>query len=351
MSLLKEHLKDGDDVYVHFRKGVPLGLFAGSESSKVQVPLFGSAHRKSEKAKEKVRKYQAFVKMKRTKTLSKSPFNEIINTKEPVKQENSAVEEIKQIKKQPEKVLDLSTSVFSERASLADSKGFFDTDEFYERVCEADFHYCPRIRRMVEDDPSDYEKIKSIISDSYRYVREAFRYHVAESASDSFEMSWMDFTTFAKHCKIVDPAEEEHGGFTFTDLDSIWILVNCHENNDMVKSHHIRYLSRFEFLEALIRIAVAKYGTNDAGENRLVSSAVDTLIEANIKQYYKQMDANTFRRLKLYHPDTNKVIANNERVFVWHSKLTQNFKAGKTNIPESIQLRPEASRLQMILIA
>ncbi len=312
VSLLKEHLKDGDDVYVHFRKGVPLGLFAGSESSKVQVPLFGSANHKSEKAKEKVRKYQAFVKMKRTKTLSKSPFNEIVNTKEPVKEEKSAPEEIKQIKKQPERVLDLSTSVFSERALLADSKGFFDTDEFYERVCEADFHYCPRVRRMVEDDPSDYEKIKSIISDSYRYVREAFRYHVAESASDSFEMSWMDFTTFAKHCKIVDPAEEEHGGFTFTDLDSIWILVNCHENNDMVKSHHIRYLSRFEFLEALIRIAVAKYGTNDAGENRLVSSAVDTLIEANIKQYYKQMDANTFRRLKLYHPDTNKVIANNE---------------------------------------
>ena len=36
--------------------------------------------------------------MKRTKTLSKSPFNEIVNTKEPVKEEKSAPEEIKQIK-------------------------------------------------------------------------------------------------------------------------------------------------------------------------------------------------------------------------------------------------------------
>ena len=58
----------------------------------------------------------------------------------------------------------------------------------------------------------------------------------------------------------------------------------------MVKSHHIRYLSRFEFLEAIIRIAVAKYGLNDAGETRAVSSAVDTLIEANIKQYYKDLE-------------------------------------------------------------
>ena len=340
-SLLNKHLKDGDDVYVHFRKGVPMGLFAGNENSKIQVPLFVSSNHKSEKNKEKIKKYQAFVKMKRSKTLSKSPFPEIViqdNNRDKLieeeekKKEEELQQQVKILKKKEniaEEKLDLPTSVFSERANVADSKGFFDTDEFYERVCEADFHYCPRVRRMVEDNPSDYEKIKNIIADSYRYVREAFRYHVAESASDSFEMSWMDFTTFAKHCKIVDPAEEEHGGFTFTDLDSIWILVNCHENNDMVKSHHIRYLSRFEFLEAIIRIGVAKYGLNDAGEARAVSSAVDTLIEANIKQYYKSMDANTFRRLKLYHPSTNKIIAENERSIRLAFKTYAKFQSRK----------------------
>ena len=35
-TLLCEALQDGDDVYVHFRKGVPLGLFVGREDSKVQ---------------------------------------------------------------------------------------------------------------------------------------------------------------------------------------------------------------------------------------------------------------------------------------------------------------------------
>ena len=161
----------------------------------------------------------------------------------------------------------------------------------------------------------------------------------------------MDFTTFAKHCKIVDPAEEEHGGFTFTDLDSIWILVNCHENNDMVKSHHIRYLSRFEFLEAIIRIAVAKYDSNDAGETRAVSSAVDTLIEANIKQYYKSMDANTFRRLKLYHPSTNKIIAENERSIRLAFKTYAKFQSRKDKyIQESIQSKLVKLHLRMIRI-
>ena len=77
----KEHLKDGDDVYVHFRKGVPLGLFAGGKLGS-SIPLFGSLNHKSEKAKRKG-EIQAFVKMKRTKTLSKSPFNEVANTEEP----------------------------------------------------------------------------------------------------------------------------------------------------------------------------------------------------------------------------------------------------------------------------
>ena len=75
---MNKHLKDGDDVYVHFRKGVPMGLFAGNENSKIQVLLFVSSNHKSEKNKEKVKKYQAFVKMKRSKTLSKSPFPEIV---------------------------------------------------------------------------------------------------------------------------------------------------------------------------------------------------------------------------------------------------------------------------------
>ncbi len=319
---LKAALRDGDTVYVHFRKGVPLGLFAGREDSKIQVPLFMNctASDRDLKAKQKAKKYHAFLKTKRDKVRKLQPFkvHSIYTRKEEkagpeLVQEPGPAQPAQKDKKVVEKPLDLPTSVFSERAELADSRGFYDTDDFYERVCEADFHYCPRIRRMVEEDPGDYEKIKDIVAENYRYIREAFRYHVAESASDSFEMSWMDFTAFAKFSKIVDPHEEESGGFSFNDLDSIWILVNCHEHNDAVKSHHIRYLSRFEFLEALVRIAVSKYGLNDAGHPRKVSSAVETLLEANIKQIYKRMDANVFRRTRLYLNSTNKVFGEHEK--------------------------------------
>ena len=90
---------------------------------------------------------------------------------------------------------------------------------------------------MVEDDPSDYEKIKSIISDSYRYVRKRF-----DTMSPNLlvtPLKCLGWTLQLRQAlQIVDPVEEEHGGFTFTDLDSIWIIVNCHENNDMVKPSH-----------------------------------------------------------------------------------------------------------------
>ena len=57
-----------------------------------------------------------------------------------------------------------NTNPFNLKVLTENLKDYLNTDEFYERVCEADFHYCPRVRRMVEDNPSDYEKIKNIIS-------------------------------------------------------------------------------------------------------------------------------------------------------------------------------------------
>ena len=46
------------------------------------------------------------------------------------------------------------------------------------------------------------------------------------------------------------------------------------------------------------------------------------------------MDANTFRRLKLYHPSTNKIIAENERRRLENSSKSLKMKSGGSKIAE-----------------
>lgn len=132
-TLLCEALKDGDNVYVHFRKGVPLGLFVGREDSKVQVLISnGGLNVNPSRGKEKFKQYRAFLSEQRNKKVGQHFVN-----LGPLKQKkyvfkDAEVEDAPEASPVPDlaineddKPLDLPSSVFSERASMADSRGFF----------------------------------------------------------------------------------------------------------------------------------------------------------------------------------------------------------------------------------
>ena len=112
------------------------------------------------------------------------------------------------------------------------------------------------------------------------------------SRAQGFEMSWLDFSSFATYCKLISNDGEHQ--FAYHDLDRVWICVNCHTNT--ATQHHVRFLSRFEFLEALVRIALVKY----TGVGPYAS--VEMLLNAHIVPYFKHMDANIFRRIKVTTP-------------------------------------------------
>ena len=261
---LHKVLKDGDHVWIHFQNGRPTALLAGGSATDMTT-------------------VEVFRRTRLTNGLIIAPMPP------PVKKVAVVV---------TKKEFKLEDSVFSKRAQSSDSKSFYDTNEFYNKVCAADLSYCERLVPLVGGQ-TEYERVKKLLQENYRCIREAFRYHIAQSRAGNFEMSWLDFSSFAKYCKLISPEGEY--SFGYQDLDQIWVQVNCHQNNDAVDGHHVRFLSRFEFLESLVRIAIVKYKGVGA------FASVEMLLSAHIVPYFKHMDANVFRRTKLYSPSTAKV--------------------------------------------
>ena len=264
-------LQDGDHVWIHHQAGKPLGLFAGNRDRMMKIDVF------------------------RKNAMSKKPV-------ETVPQE--AVECIKinegsEAAEEVEEVFDLSTSVFSGRARVADSKSFFDSDKFYLSVCEADLFYCERLESVVGG-KEEWDAIKMALKTSYRFIREAFRASVASSTTSTMEMTWLDFTTFAKKCELFKD-EDSDDAFVIRDLDDIWITVNCHVGNEAVDEHHVRYLSRFEFMEALVRIAIRKY------DKMSPRTAVQVILNNHIIPHFKDFDSNQFRKAHLYLGETHDI--------------------------------------------
>eukprot|EP00946_MAST-07B_sp_MAST-7B-sp1_P000942 g942.t1 len=240
---LNRILKDGDHVWIQFQNGTTSALLAGGlETDMSCVDMF-----------RRTRMTDGIAIAHKPKSIK---IKEVVADK---------------------KTFTLETSVFASRAKHADSGSFYDTKEYYDRVCKADLAYCPRILKLVGG-MTAYNRV---------------------SNAGKFEMSWLDFSAFAKYCKLV----ESHGEHKFGvgDLDNIWVVVNCHNNNEMVDSHHVRFLSRFEFLEALVRIALAKYSKRGVTG---AYAAIEHLLNAHIVPHFKHMDANVFRRVKLYSEST-----------------------------------------------
>jgi hypothetical protein len=262
---LYKSLKNGDHVWIHFQNGKPTALLAG-----------GSA-----------------TDMRTVEVFRRTRMHDGVSIAPPLPKIEKEIVTAAVAKK----AFRLEDSVFSKRATKSDSKSFYDTNEYYNKVCEADLSYCTRLITLLGE--SEYHRVKNLLKENYRCIREAFRYHIAQSRAGTFEMSWLDFSSFAKYCKLIH-ATGEHP-FSYHDLDNIWVTVNCHQNNDSVDQHHVRFLSRFEFLESIVRIALVKYQGVGA------YAAVEHLLNAHIIPYFKHMDANIFRRVKLYSPSTAKI--------------------------------------------
>ena len=224
--------------------------------------------------------------------------------------------------------LDLNTSVFASRKTTSDGRSFFSGPRITGRAFEIDWSRMnqERFRRLVahEDDggqfgaDSELAEIKDVMFKHRELIYSTYSYYCAMGEShDGFVMGALEYNAWLRDCGIPD---EESRACRAGDLDTIFITTNFeeksskHSEQSVINAANVdRALMRFEFLQCLVRVAIAKY--IKGGHTRDVSEALETLLVEDMGKKTppeaRHMN-DLFRRAQLYTVPINDVLHRNE---------------------------------------
>ena len=205
--------------------------------------------------------------------------------------------------------------------SLAKSvfRGYRDeTKGLSKRAFEADWkRFSAKIERLVKD-PEEVDAVKDILAENAKLVRDIHRHYSTLSTGDPFSLASNAFIEFCNGTKITGSENCE-----LKDLDTIFIATNYMQKKD--RNIPERSIVRFQFIEAIVRLAQAKYGQ----ALPQISLAIDKLFSSNIVPFFGASRLSHFRHEYLWH--SFEV----ERIFGDHMEgLLKSYKeyAGKQTI-------------------
>jgi len=160
-------------------------------------------------------------------------------------------------------------------------------------------------------------EIKEALLEHVGVICNTFAYYAAlgrnSESHDGYSMSMAAFFEHMRACNIV---EEDSAYCKVSDLESIFIAVNiedtgsnvAHEQKMLNMVNDDKALVRFEYMQVLVRLAVAKYvRTKRTGD---VSEALHTLMKRDMKPNLPpeaHHKADDFRKLRLYREDVDTV--------------------------------------------
>ena len=191
----------------------------------------------------------------------------------------------------------LSRSVWSARVRQADSKAMYDTANAHEAALAADLFHCDRVAKLARSGPV-YESIQAALTKWYRAIREIYRLVCClRSTGGHFALSSIGFATFCAAAGLAGGEGGEQGGggegggesevlqdkgkgkdrgqgkgkgkgkgegkaaaVVVSDLDRIFITVNVQTSKKNINNP--KAASRFEFVEAIVRMSKLKYVWN-----------------------------------------------------------------------------------------
>ncbi|PNH02618.1 hypothetical protein TSOC_011369, partial [Tetrabaena socialis] len=131
----------------------------------------------------------------------------------------------------------------------------------------------------------------------------AFVYYAAGGSGDPYHMSLNAFTTFLDDCLIADSDSQY---CKRSDCDTIFIVCNFQPDKKSAEAtvNMENAMMRYEFLEAIVRLAIAKYGKGQVTDD--LPTAVAMMIEKNIIPHLVPgavLNSNTFRNERLYNEE------------------------------------------------
>ena len=216
-----------------------------------------------------------------------------LTTEKVVQQETILVELVPEVAKVP---WSLPKSIFRPRVKECESRGYFDSERVKEKSKTNDWDSMlgkEKFRSMLirENKNVDQEvdfmlnKLKRIFSTNWYILASTHTYYCCQGNTSPYGMSLNAYTSFLDECGIPDPDSQS---VRRPDLDTIFSVANLggdtpKEHPDAVKGVVVANkltLTRAEFIEAIMRIGIAKYGRGVKTHD--VSEAVKMLFDENI---------------------------------------------------------------------
>ena len=182
----------------------------------------------------------------------------------------------------------LESSAFAPRKMKSDARAFYDNDRVKKKAFTIDWANLTSKKKFVSmilktDDEGGEDEVKEVraaVWKSYSVIMDAFEFYsvMGTSLTQAYTIQSNAFNDFVDDCKITDMATCKR-----KDIDTIFIVANLEDDKQSKtnKANDDRALMRFEFLECVVRIAIAKYLKSGATDD--VSDAVTMLCERNLQ--------------------------------------------------------------------
>ena len=163
--------------------------------------------------------------------------------------------------KEEDKSFQLDSSVFAERKMEADSQDYYETPDMLRKALLEDIKHAHRIKGLF--DRNDFGICQSILQDNYLTLSETFRkYCCDEKQNGYFMISWNSFSKWCSDASIIDKRN-----CRIRDIDQVFVKVNAQTRG--VDQNHSKALTRFEFIEAVVRLSQRRYRTLSTGPDKL----------------------------------------------------------------------------------
>ncbi|GMG17578.1 unnamed protein product [Phytophthora fragariaefolia] len=229
---------------------------------------------------------------------------------------------------------DINKSVFARRKRESECRNYVDTDAFIAKACAADWRQC-KIDRFVKD-PIRRREVEISVTRWYRAVCNAYRRYCGHNVlinlaplgsltpaaawqlqNDITCVPWSGYTEFISEARILDEQSEY---CSLPDLENIFVAANLELTQEAKeKDNPDRSLTRFEFLECVIRIAINKYFRTNVCDTP--AKAVDKLMQENVLPVTPE-DANEFRSRFLYTEEISDVFTEHITLLVVLDEMT-----------------------------